>query len=112
MLNNYNIVSVSDNFYDYFAQVYLCEWSNVFLNYSFMLYKKNLTSLPMFKYMNYGLVSSYFFLRIYNFTSIEYKLVKENSYIIASLMSPIIILNYYWFYKIVKKAYIFQIKKN
>ena len=110
MLNNYNIISVSNNFYDYFAQAYLCEWSNIFLNYSFMLYKRNITSIPMFKYMNYGLVSSYFLLRICNFTFIEYKLVMENSYIIAGLMSPVTFLNYYWFFKIVKKAYSFSHK--
>jgi hypothetical protein len=112
MLDYYNFINLSNNYIDHLAQVYLCEWSNIFLNYSFMLYKNNSSNTPMFRYINYGLLSSYFLLRICNFTMVEYKLVMQNSYTIAGLMAPVTFLNYYWFYKLIQKSYKLSIENK
>ena len=48
---------------------------------------------------------SYITLRIYNFTWIEYYLYINEINICFILMMPITLLNYYWFYKLMKKYF-------
>lgn len=104
MLERYGLIQLPSDYLKYFSQLYLCEWSNVFLNISYILYKNDLSHFSVFKYINYGLIGTYFPLRICNFTFIQYYLFTNKHYVIFGLMAPNTLLNYYWFYKLIQKA--------
>lgn len=107
LLTSYGInLSTNDiNTHMFFSQLYLCEWSNIFLNTSYILLKKNLTNNNIFKYSNIGLIATYFPLRIVNFTYLQYKTYQSNKFLVFYLLgTPTVLLNYYWFYKLLKKG--------
>ncbi|MAH20681.1 MAG: hypothetical protein CMB96_04495 [Flavobacteriaceae bacterium] len=86
------------------ARIYLCEFTSVFLYTYMTLYKINYKNKAMLSFLKYGIATSYFFLRIYNFTFVQYYLYTHNIKSCFYLMLPFTGLNYLWFYKILKRS--------
>lgn len=110
-LMNHKFIPFIPNFATLLSQVYLCEFSNIPLAISFFLYYQKKTHIKFFRTNSIALIISYFLLRVVNFTHMTYKLniLKVNTFYYFSML--LTSLNYYWFYKIFKKAIIIE-KKN
>ena len=86
---------------------YLTEISTLFLNLSTFLYKNKLTNikiynLKLFDISNYSLITTFFIFRIAIGTYVIYITAFYNIlFYIQALMTS---LNYYWFYKILKRG--------
>ena len=85
------------------SRIYICEFSNVFLHTTVILYKLGKTNNKYFTLLKMLTLLSYITLRVYNFTWIEYYLFIKKYYICFYLMLPVTFLNYYWFLKLLMK---------
>lgn len=105
-LMEYNIFIKNEEIYYILARIYICEFTNIFLNGSILLYKLNYNNNILKIIFNSFAIISYFFLRIYNFTNIQYRLFSHiNEYFCQCIFFiPFLLLNYYWFFLILKKA--------
>ena len=87
------------------SRIYICELTNVFLHSTIIMYKTDNTENILFKLCCILTIIGYITLRVYNFTWIEYYLYINEINICFILMMPITLLNYYWFYKLMKKYF-------
>jgi len=88
----------------YLSRLFIAEYSVIPLNYSWYLFHTNQNK-------SYKIILScvltliiYFFTRIVNFTIIFYEIFHDNNIIIAYFGFPLLLLNYFWFYKLLNKT--------
>lgn len=86
------------------ARIFVCEISNVFLWTVALMYKYKKTENIIFKSFGNITLITYFILRVYNFTDMLIYFYMNNIMISFYAMIPILIMNYYWFYSLVKRA--------
>lgn len=88
----------------YFSRAMLAELAVIPLNYGWYLINTKQNNSFKFKITGLFTIGTYFFSRIVNLTNIYYSLYNEGyaSYIIYCF--PLLIMNYYWFGKLVMKA--------
>ena len=86
---------------------YLAEVSTPFLNLSMYLYKNKMTNLKIynlniFKITSEGLIITYFLFRVVLLTYLVWETAFYNN--LYYFQVGLALLNYYWFYKILKMA--------
>jgi hypothetical protein len=91
------------------ARIYLCyallaEYAIVPLNYSWYLINTKQDKSTKFLITGCITVIVYFFSRVVNFTVIYYNLLCDGLISYSFICLPLVIMNYYWFYKLIKKA--------
>jgi hypothetical protein len=85
----------------YLSYMFLAEYAVLPLNYGWYLINTNQTKKRKFMITGIITVIVYFLSRVVNFTMIMYLVWLDGYLLYASIGIPIILLNYYWFYKIV-----------
>ena len=104
ILSENNILFSNNDYNIILSRTLLCEWTNIFLNLSYILLKLNMNHTLTFKISNIILLIAYLFLRIINFTSIQFLLhERQDNFILYFMGIPLTILNYYWFMKLFNK---------
>jgi len=104
ILSKNNILFYNNDYNIILSRTLLCEWTNIFLNLSYILLKLNMNHTIIFKLSNIILLIGYIFLRLINFTSIQLLLYERGDQFILYFMGiPLTILNYYWFIKLFNK---------
>lgn len=98
----YNILPM--HYYYFVGKAYLAESSTIFLNNCWLLIKNNKKNSLSFKINSVFLLIMFFIFRIINFSVILYEIInlKYNYFIILHL--PLTVLNYVWFFKLLKKS--------
>jgi len=97
--------------YNYYVILYpyqialalLSETSNQFLYIGWFLIKKNLKNTMIFKINGIILLILFFLFRVINFTYLSFFIFTNCSFYENILFLPITLLNYYWFFLLVKK---------
>ena len=103
LLNYYSIVDLPNYYVPILSSIYLSEISVLPFNICYISIKEKKTNTALFKYSSICTLISYFLFRVVNFSYINYFLYRKNNYSYV-LFTPFVFLNYYWYYKIVKKA--------
>ena len=104
-----NIIFVIDNNLVVLARYILsrfclAEIAIIPLNYSWYLINTKQIKTIKFKIISIITLISYLIFRIINFTTLFYELFILEHYKYMLLGSPLILFNYYWFYKLIKKV--------
>ena len=99
------------NYYSLIARAFLSESSTIFLNNCWLLIINKKQNTTLFQ-LNCMLVLIFFTLfRIINFTNILYILYLDRNYPFLLIQTPLTVLNYYWYKKLIDK-YINLFYKN
>jgi len=96
-------VQVKD-YYLYIARFFLSEITTIFLNNSWILYNTKQTYTKLFRINTYILLFLTFIIRVCFITYLNYIIYMDNLINFLGLSIPLTLLNYYWFYKLSKKA--------
>lgn len=107
VLNYYNIFILNHLYYYYISRAFLSESSTIFLNNCWLLIKENKKSGIEFKINSFMLIILFFLFRIVNFTNIIFSIYYTKYSMFLLLHIPLTILNYIWFYKLIKKSITF-----
>ena len=102
--NILNTTIVSPLYYNLVAQGMLSEYSTVTLNICWYLNDRKQTDNIVYKVSGILTLLLYIPFRLISFPHILIKLILNNYIILASLDASVIGLNYYWFYKLVKRV--------
>lgn len=88
---------------NYFLYNYLSEVTNIFLNLSMYLHSAKLTQIypKLYNCSNIALLTTYFIFRILNFLYLTIGFYYIN-YTYFTIQASIMILNFIWFYKLIK----------
>jgi hypothetical protein len=96
----------------YLNRGFIAEYSLVLLNYSwYLINTKQENTNKMIVSMILTIIS-YFITRIINFTFLLRNIWNEDLMLVSSVIIPLVLINYYWFYKIIHKVYRIYNKKN
>lgn len=87
------------------ARFCLAELAVIPLNYSWYLINTKQTQTVKFKIVSGITFIAYLLSRVINFTLLFYELFILEHYKYMFIASPIVILNYYWFYKLILKIF-------
>ena len=99
-----NIINLENTLLYYMNRGLLAEYSVITLNYAWYLVNTNQdTSNKMFISSILTLVL-YFITRVVNFTLHIYNFWNDDLVHLIALLMPILLINYYWFYKLICKA--------
>ena len=103
----YLIPRLSDGLYFRYnsclSRLFLAETSTPFLNNCWVLLKTNRTKSLKFKLNVYVTLLSSLIFRVINTTYINYLLYQDGQYIYLPVSLTFMCLNYYWFYKMIRK---------
>lgn len=100
-----NDLNLENTLLKYMNRGLLAEYSVLTLNYSWYLVNTKQDK------SNNMLISSiltlilYFFTRVINFTCLIYNFLYDGLFIALAVMLPLFLINYYWFYKLMCKAF-------
>ena len=95
----------------YLSRSFLAEYSVLPLNYCwYLLHTKQENTDKMIKSSILTLIL-YFFTRVINFTLVIYGIWVDGYFIFSLVGLPLVLLNYYWFYKLICKAHSVNKKK-
>ena len=92
------------DYYLYIARFFLSEITTIFLNNSWILYKLKQTHTKIFRINTYMLLVLTFLIRVCFISYLNYIIYLDKLFYFLGLSLPLTILNYYWFYKLSKKA--------
>lgn len=100
----YSNVDIIESARFYLNQMYLAEYAVLPLNYCWYLINTNQCNGLKFKMASILLIITYFVSRVMNFSIMMYNVWQDGliRYILLGL--PIILMNYYWFILLLKKA--------
>lgn len=109
-INCENLIFVIDDSLMVFARYImarfcLAELAVIPLNYSWYLINTRQTHTMKFKIASGITFIAYLLSRVINFTSLFYELFMLEHYKYMLMGSPVVLLNYYWFYKLIRKIF-------
>ena len=100
--NDYNL---ENNLLYYLNRGLIAEYSVISLNYSWYLVNTKQETSKKMMISSIITIILYFITRVINFTLLIYGLWIDGFLLISSVMMPLFVINYFWFYKLVYKAY-------
>ena len=89
----------------YLNRGFIAEYSVPTLNYSWYLVNTQQGNSSNMLISSILTLILYFITRIVNFTILAHKLWFDEIFLVGLVMMPLFIINYYWFYKLMSKAY-------
>lgn len=96
---------LENNLLFYLNRGYIAEYSLVSLNYSWYLINTKQDNGIKMMISSITTLVLYFITRILNFTVLLYKVWQDDLVLVSIVVLPLMMINYYWFYKIILKAY-------
>lgn len=99
------ITPIPDNYYYYIALNLFSETTTVPLNLSWILYIQNKTNTPIYKFYMISTLVLYLPFRVLLNTYIFYDMYYNMDSMFKYCEVLIMVLNYFWFYKLCRKAY-------
>ena len=104
---------LENNLLFYLNRGYIAEYSLVSLNYSWYLINTKQDNGIKMIISSITTLVLYFITRILNFTVLLYKVWQDDLLLVSIVVIPLMMINYYWFYKIIFKAYrVYRKNKN
>lgn len=97
-------INVIKKEFNYFIKGLIAEYSLISLNYAWYLINTRQNNTNKMIISSVVTLILYFFTRILNFTFILYNVYSDGFILISIISVPLVLINYFWFYKLCFKA--------